>query len=225
MEENSTIRYIDLFCGIGGFRLAVEQVSQKLSVPVECVFSSDIDEECQKVYHGNFGELPYGDITKKNASDIPDHDILLAGFPCQPFSIIGKMKGFEDTRGTLFFDIARILEVKRPKAFILENVKLLRGHNKGKTFARIIEVITDMGYKVDWQILNALDFGLPQKRERVFIVGFREPCLFDWPKITIPMKPLSDLLERNVSDACQRFVADQKDEVNSRKLIERYMLE
>ena len=113
-KNGKAIRFIDLFCGIGGFRIAVEQVSQELGIPVKCVFSSDIDEDCQKAYEGNFGEKPTGDITSANERNVPDHDILLAGFPCQPFSIIGHRKGFEDTRGTLFFDIARILEAKKP---------------------------------------------------------------------------------------------------------------
>ena len=135
-KNGKAIRFIDLFCGIGGFRIAVEQVSKELGTPVKCLFSSDIDEDCQKAYEGNFGEKPIGDIKAVNERDIPDHDLLLAGFPCQPFSIIGHRKGFEDTRGTLFFDIARILEVKKPAAFLLENVKLLAGHNSGKTLRR-----------------------------------------------------------------------------------------
>lgn len=130
------VRMIDLFCGIGGFRFAFEAVAQKCGVHTECVFSSDIDRECQKSYEANFGELPFGDITKINALEVPEHDILLAGFPCQPFSIIGQMKGFEDTRGTLFFDIARIIEARQPKAFVLENVKLLAGHDGVKTLKK-----------------------------------------------------------------------------------------
>jgi len=141
-----------------------------------------------------------GDITNFSAEDIPNHDILLAGFPCQPFSIIGKRKGFEDMRGTLFFDIARILREKQPSAFVLENVKLLVGHNKGKTFARILETLRECGYKVSHRVLNALDFGLPQKRERVFIIGFRKAGHFEWPSGDIPMKPLSDILEKNVPE-------------------------
>lgn len=137
-KNGKAIRYIDLFCGIGGFRVAAEQISGELGIPVKCVFSSDIDANCQKAYEENFGEKPVGDITAVKAEDIPDHDILLAGFPCQPFSIIGHRKGFEDIRGTLFFYIARILEAKQPSTFILENVKLLSGHNSGKTLKRIM---------------------------------------------------------------------------------------
>ena len=135
---------------------------------------------------------------------IPDHDLLLGGFPCQPFSIIGQMKGFEDTRGTLFFEIARILAAKRPKAFVLENVKLLVGHNGGKTLARIMETLRQLGYQASFRFAYALDFGLPQKRERVFIVGFLQPADFEWPIGGIPMKPLSEILEETVP---KRFYA------------------
>jgi DNA (cytosine-5)-methyltransferase 1 len=194
------LRYVDLFCGIGGFRIAAEQISSELGIPVKCVFSCDIDEECQRAYEENFGEKPAGDITAVNAKDIPDHDILFAGFPCQPFSIIGHRKGFEDTRGTLFFDIARILEAKKPRTFVLENVKLLAGHNKGKTLKRIMCGLRDLGYYADFRILNALNFGLPQKRERIFIVGFKKACSFDWPNGSLTMIPLKDILEENVPE-------------------------
>lgn len=191
-------RFIDLFCGIGGFRYAITNAGKSLNVPVKCLFSSEIDKECQKTYTKNFSETPEGDITKIDAKNIPDHDILLAGFPCQPFSIIGNLRGFEDTRGTLFFDIARILETKKPYAFVLENVKLLIGHNKGETISHIMKTLGNLGYHSTYKVLNALDFGLPQKRERTFIVGFSEPCSFDWPKPKIQMKPLSRILEKNV---------------------------
>jgi DNA (cytosine-5)-methyltransferase 1 len=194
----NSIRFIDLFCGIGGFRFAIEEVARNCGTTAECVLSSDIDVDCQTAYAANFGEPPLGDIHAIDAQAIPDHDILLAGFPCQPFSIIGHRKGFEDARGTLFFEIARILEAKKPRAFVLENVKLLAGHNGGKTLARILEVLCGLGYKTDFKIFNALNFGLPQKRERIFIVGFREPCSFEWPKGNVPMKPLCDLLEPSV---------------------------
>ena len=199
-KNGNAIRFIDLFCGIGGFRIAAEQLAGDLGTPVKCVFSSDIDEACQKAYEENFGEKPAGDITTIKAEDIPDHDILLAGFPCQPFSIIGYRKGFEDTRGTLFFEIARVLEAKRPKAFVLENVKLLAGHNNGKTLNRIMMALKDLGYHADFHIFNALDFGLPQKRERIFIVGFEKPCSFDWPKGSLPMIQLKDILEKSVPE-------------------------
>jgi len=192
------IRYIDLFCGIGGFRVAMDRAARSFAIKPVCVFSSDIDEECQKAYEANFGARPVGDIKAVVENSIPDHDLLLAGFPCQPFSIIGQMRGFEDTRGTLFFDIARILAAKRPKAFVLENVKLLVRHNKGRTLARILETLRNIGYQPMFRVFNALDFGLPQKRERVFIVGFLRPTLFDWPEGGAPMTPLSDILERQV---------------------------
>ena len=168
-EKN--IKFIDLFAGIGGFRYAMQQAADSLGVGSECVFTSEFDLSCQKTYSANFGDMPSGDITKIDAGVIPDHDVLLAGFPCQPFSIIGRMRGFEDTRGTLFFDIARILKEKKPSMFVLENVKLLVGHNKGATFRRIMETLDDLGYHATYKVFNALNFGLPQKRERVFIVG------------------------------------------------------
>lgn len=192
------IRFIDLFCGIGGFRIAAEQAARLLGVRSECLLSSDIDEPCQHAYEANFKDKPLGDITKISADSIPDHDLLLAGFPCQPFSIIGQRKGFEDTRGTLFFEIARILEAKRPSAFVLENVKMLKGHNGGKTLNRIMEALRALGYICDYRVLNALDFGLPQKRERIFIVGYKKPCPFVWPYGKVKMTPLSRILEQDV---------------------------
>jgi DNA (cytosine-5)-methyltransferase 1 len=194
-----TYKYIDLFCGIGGFRYAMESAAKKNRVKSECVFSSDIDTYCQDSYEANFGERPLGDISQVNAKDIPDHDILLAGFPCQPFSIIGQMRGFSDTRGTLFFEIARILAEKKPQAFVLENVKLLVGHNKGQTIKTIIQVLELLDYKVNYRVLNALNFGLPQKRERVFIVGLRNGASFSWSKREVARKPLDDILEEHVN--------------------------
>lgn len=200
---SKTIRYIDLFCGIGGFRLGLERAAARAGLDTQCVFSSDIDEACQDAYAANFGHRPTGDITKVNEREVPSHDLLLAGFPCQPFSIIGMMRGFEDTRGTLFFDIARILKERRPAAFILENVKLLVGHNRGRTLKRILETLKSLDYSADYEILNALDFGLPQKRERVFIVGFADPAAFarfNWPEGGAPMTPLAEVLEANVPE-------------------------
>jgi len=205
-SKKKTIRYIDLFCGIGGFRIAIEQAAISLGVEVKCSMSSDIDLPCQKTYEANFSERPMGDIGEIDSQNIPDHDLLLAGFPCQPFSIIGHRKGFEDTRGTLFFEIARILESKKPIAFVLENVKMLKGHNKGKTLKRIIESLKDLGYICDFRILNALDFGLPQKRERIFIVGFNKSCQFYWPNGENKMKSLSEILEDNVPE--QYYASD-----------------
>lgn len=199
-ENKAVLRFLDLFCGIGGFRIAAEMVCQERNIEPVCVFSSDIDPDAQKVYALNFGEKPAGDITEIDAQNIPEHDILFAGFPCQPFSICGDMKGFDDIRGTLFFEISRILQVKQPQAFILENVKQLKGHNQGQTLKRIMETIRNLGYYADYRILNALDFGVPQKRERIFIVGFRHPVNFIWPEGGVPMKPLSEILTNDVSD-------------------------
>ena len=181
--------FIDLFAGIGGIRIPFEQSGGT------CVFSSEWDKHARQTYTHNFGEIPAGDITKISEADIPDHDILLAGFPCQPFSIIGDKPGFEDTRGTLFFDIARILKQKQPSAFLLENVKQLLTHDKGQTFAIIQEQLSQLGYTIYHKVLNALDFGLPQKRERIFIVGFCEPIAFEFPKPIGVYKPLSEVLE------------------------------
>lgn len=162
---------IDLFAGIGGIRLPFNELGYR------CVFSSEWDKYAQKTYLANFGEVPFGDITKESTKKyIPRHfDLLLAGFPCQAFSIMGKMKGFADIRGTLFFEVATILERHRPDALLLENVKQLVGHDHGNTFATILRTLDELGYHVKWKVLNALDFGLPQKRERVIIVGFRNP--------------------------------------------------
>ena len=161
----------------------------------KCVFSSEWDSHAQQTYYHNFGEMPEGDITKIDEKDIPNHDILLAGFPCQPFSIIGDKQGFADTRGTLFFDIERILSEKKPAAFLLENVRQLTSHDKGRTFAVIQDSLSRLGYTIYPEVLNALDFGLPQKRERIFIVGFREPLAFDFPQGNGAYKPLSEILE------------------------------
>jgi len=192
------IRFIDLFCGIGGFRIAMDEACRENELNPECVFSSDIDPFCQSSYESNFGDRTFGDITKIDEKEIPDHDILFAGFPCQPFSIIGNKLGFEDTRGTLFFHIARILKHKRPRAFVLENVKLLVGHDKGRTLKVILKTLQDIGYHVQYSVLNALDYGLPQKRERVLIVGHVEPILFTYPTPIKPYKPLSGILEKSV---------------------------
>lgn len=194
----NTVKFIDLFAGIGGFRLGVEHAFKANGMSCKCVFSSEIDISAQKSYQANFGELPHGDITKISENDIPDHDLLLAGFPCQPFSIIGKSHGFEDTRGTLFFDIARILAVKKPKTFILENVKRLVSHDNGRTFAKIIEALKNLGYTIEYKILNALDYNLPQKRERIIIVGYLGSYNFIWPEKQKLELTLADIIEKNV---------------------------
>ncbi|MCU0389823.1 MAG: DNA cytosine methyltransferase [Thermoflexibacter sp.] len=183
------LKTIDLFAGIGGIRLGFEAWG------CENVFTSEWDRDAQTMYEANFGEKPLGDITQISPKDIPEHDILLAGFPCQPFSIIGNMQGFADTRGTLFFNIEEILRVKQPYCFLLENVKQLRTHDNGRTFKVIIEKLKDLGYFVHHSILNALDFGLPQKRERTIIVGFKENIRFSFPKPLGQYLPLSDFLQ------------------------------
>ena len=175
-------KFIDLFAGIGGIRIPFTELGGK------CVFSSEWDTAACRTYTSNFGEVPFGDITKIDADFIPSHDVLLAGFPCQAFSIMGKMRGFEDTRGTMFFEVARILKHHHPKAILLENVKQLVGHDKGRTFKVILATLAELGYHVKWKVLNALDFGLPQKRERVIIVGFldkeaSDTFNFDFEKI------------------------------------------
>lgn len=189
--------FIDLFAGIGGIRLGFE------SVGGHCVFSSEFDENACKTYEANFGEHPSGDITKIAAKDIPDFDILLGGFPCQAFSIIGKKEGFEnETCGTLFFEIERILKEKQPKAFMLENVRNLTAHDKGNTFKVIRSHLEALGYTVYAKVLNALDYGVPQKRERIIIVGFKDNILFSFPD-PVPAsrkKTLKDILEVDVDE-------------------------
>ena len=211
--NNQSPKFVDLFCGLGGFRLAVENLRPNS----EYVFSCDFDSDSQKSYEANFGEKPFGDITKIHESNIPEHDILFAGFPCQAFSICGDGKGFEDTRGTLFFDIARILEAKLPKAFVLENVKQIVSHNQGKTLEKIIETLENLGYQVHFKVLNALDFGLPQKRERVFIIGFLEPTNFVWNLEKVQTKPLQKILE---SDVDEKYFASEKIRQNRLKSVE-----
>ena len=181
--------FIDLFAGIGGIRIPFDELGGK------CLFSSDWNEKAQDTYEANFSERPYGDITKIDPTLIPDHDILLAGFPCQAFSIIGKGSGFNDTRGTLFFNVETILKEKKPQAFLLENVKQLKTHNKGKTFKIIENRLQELGYYTHTHILNALDFGLPQKRERTFIVGFLENINFSFPEPFKVKSKLSEVLE------------------------------
>lgn len=163
-----TYRTVDLFAGIGGIRLGFEAHGCKN------VFSSEWDKYAQMMYEANFHEKPFGNINDIDPKDIPDHDILLAGFPCQPFSIAGKGLGFADTRGTLFFNIEAILKAKQPEAFLLENVKRLTTHDNGNTFAIILDRLNKLGYAVYYKVFNSLDFGLPQKRERIYIVGFKK---------------------------------------------------
>lgn len=194
-DAKCKFKFIDLFAGIGGMRIALESAGGK------CVFSSEWDKFACRTYLANFGETPRGDITKIPASDIPDFDVLSAGFPCQPFSIAGKKRGFEhETQGTLFFEVERILKEKRPKAFLLENVKNLTAHNKGETFKIMLSHLTALGYKVYYKVLNALDYGVPQKRERLIICGFLNGADFSFPEpIAISKrKTLDGVLEKSV---------------------------
>ncbi len=181
--------FIDLFCGIGGFHRALGSLNG------ECVFASDIDKECQKTYQANYNIEVNGDITKIDPNTIPDHDILCAGFPCQPFSVSGKQKGFEDTRGTLFFNVLEIIKAKRPKVVFLENVKQLKYHDGGKTLQVILKCLADEGYFVSWKVLNSKDFGLAQNRERIVIVA-SQTKQFDFEQLrSQPRVNIKDILE------------------------------
>ncbi|MHB0967053.1 MAG: DNA (cytosine-5-)-methyltransferase [Bellilinea sp.] len=201
MLSENTYTFIDLFAGIGGIRQAFESAGAK------CVFSSEWDLMAQKTYEANFGEVPEGDITKIPAEKIPDHDILTAGFPCQPFSIagvsknnaLGNLHGFQHaTQGTLFFDVARIIEEKRPKAFLLENVKNLVNHDKGNTFKVIKKTLEDeLGYYINYKVIDARSV-VPQHRERIYIVGFANPIAFQFPELPELNKKLRDILEDDV---------------------------
>lgn len=193
------LKFIDLFAGIGGIRIPFDELGY------ECVFSSEWDKKACETYQANFGEMPQGDITKIDEKDIPSFDVCLAGFPCQAFSIMGKMQGFADTRGTMFFEVERILSHHKPRAILLENVKQLTSHDKGRTLQVILERLNTLGYYVKHKVLNALDFGLPQKRERIIIVGFRDPILaerfsFDFEKVDYDLESvLQDESEVNPS--------------------------
>ncbi|WP_317126986.1 DNA (cytosine-5-)-methyltransferase [Chryseobacterium sp. G0201] len=203
--KNSKFNFIDLFAGIGGIRLAFQNLGGK------CVFTSEWDKFSKQTYDTNFGEVPFGDVTKINEENIPDHDILLAGFPCQPFSIagvskknsLGRAHGFLDaTQGTLFFDVARIIDYKRPKVFLLENVKNLVSHDKGNTFRVIRETLEGLGYNIHCKVLDGKHF-VPQHRERIIIVGFDTKVFnreenFQFPKMPEKKFAIKDILENNV---------------------------
>ena len=188
------IKFIDLFAGIGGFRLAFE------SVGATCVFSAEIDKHACTTYEMNFNENPFCDVSKLHAEDIPDFDILCAGFPCQPFSLAGKRKGFQDTRGTLFFDIERIIQEKKPKAFILENVKGLINHDKGRTLEVILDTLRKkLNYHVHYKVLNSKDYALPQNRERIYIIGFKEQNIeFNFPQPIERTIDLENIIDTNL---------------------------
>jgi len=195
----SQFKFIDLFAGIGGMRLAFEATGGI------CVFSSEWDKYAQKTYQANFGDLPDGDITKISEKDIPKFDILLAGFPCQPFSSIGKREGFKhETQGTLFYDVARIIDFHKPKAFLLENVAGLLTHDDGRTFTTIISVLTSLGYAIEYKILDSSDFGVPQKRDRIYIVGFSKRKVrvndFNFPKSKANKIGIGKFVETGLKD-------------------------
>ena len=219
IPDNPEFRFIDLFAGIGGIRIPFQELGG------QCVFSSEWDKFSQKTYFANFGEIPAGDITKIDAADIPDFDILLGGFPCQPFSQAGLHKGFEDTRGTLFFEIERILNEKRPKAFLLENVKQLKGHDRGRTFRVIMQHLDDLNYRAEARILKAADFGVPQIRERIYIVGFDrnhydipDDYRFPFPEATGIKTRVGDSIEKKVDD--KYTICDRLWEGHKRRKIE-----
>jgi DNA (cytosine-5)-methyltransferase 1 len=193
-----SFEFIDLFAGVGGIRIPFDELGGK------CVFSSEWDKHAQKTYEANFGHVPNGDITQVEALDIPKHNILLGGFPCQPFSQAGHKKGFEDTRGTLFFDVSRIIDFHKPEMFLLENVKGFVGHDKGRTFQVVQSVLKELGYIVFHRVLNARDFGLPQNRERIYIVGINRAKMgsieFKFPEPPRIPTELGNILESDVDN-------------------------
>lgn len=198
--------FIDLFAGLGGFRIALESLGAK------CVYSSEWDEAVREVYIENFGDIPDGDITKVDENGIPEHDILCAGFPCQAFSISGKQRGFEDSRGTLFFDIARIVKVKKPKIVFMENVKNLASHDNGKTLSVIKTIMEELGYVFHQKVLNAVDYGIPQKRERIYIVCFRKDLAikeFNFPEPFLLKKHVEDFLLKDESQVEHLYIQRQ----------------
>lgn len=215
--------FIDLFAGLGGFRLAMESLGAK------CVYSNEWNIPVQKVYYENFGDIPEGDITKVDETTIPDHDILCAGFPCQAFSISGKQQGFEDDRGTLFFDVARIVKEKKPKIVFMENVKNFASHNGGKTLKVIKETMEELGYTFHQQVLNSVDYGIPQNRERIYMVCFRNDIAaknFSFPQAIKLTKHIEDFLLEDSSLTEHLYVNredtyynDVKDDVYSNKSI------
>lgn len=200
------LKFIDLFAGIGGFRYALESFGCK------CVFSSEWDKYCQQSYNLNFKEIPFGDITKINELDIPSFDILCAGFPCQPFSISGKQKGFEDTRGTLFFDIVRIVNYHKPKVIFLENVKNLKAHNGGATFEVISNTLNNLNYNIYYKVLNAKDYKLPQNRERITIVCIRKDIDSGNYKFPIPSNDFITISDIKEDDSItEKYILNRND--------------
>ncbi len=199
----SGFTFIDLFAGLGGFRIALESLGAK------CVYSSEWDEPVREVYAENFGDIPDGDITQVDENSIPDHDILCAGFPCQAFSISGKQRGFEDSRGTLFFDVARIVKAKKPKVVFMENVKNFASHDNGNTLSVVKTIMEELGYTFHQRVLNAADYGIPQKRERIYMVCFRNDLdigEFNFPKPFPLKKHVEDFLLEDESQVEHLYI-------------------
>lgn len=203
------MKYIDLFAGIGGFRLALDKLGH------DCVFSSEFNRDCQKVYLKNFKETPYGDINQLEIDKIPEFDILTAGFPCQPFSFCGLKKGFlDESRGTLFFNIANIIKQKKPKMFVLENVKGIVTHDRGNTLDTIFKTLDKLGYTLYSKVINTYDFGIPQYRERWFCVGFLKPVGFEFPIGNNPGTKIEKILEKNNTDPNLSLPQEEIDRIN-----------
>ena len=199
LEDNEhSVKFIDLFSGLGGIRLGFEQALAEHGLVGKCVFSSDIKPAAIKAYHKNFNHNPKCDITKVSPASIPNFDFLLAGFPCQAFSQAGLGLGFQDTRGTLFFDIAKILMEKKPLGFVLENVEGLVSHDKGKTFKVIITTLQELGYHIQYKVLNGKDFGLAQSRNRIYIIGYKNTALPELDQFNYSYSTLKDVIEYNV---------------------------
>ena len=199
------MKFIDLFAGMGGFRIALERSG------LRCVYSSERNKYARLTYEHNFGELPDGDITKVVISNIPNHDVLCAGFPCQSFSVAGKQRGFNDVRGALFFDVVNIIRIKKPKVIFLENVRNLGTHDNGRTFQIIKNTLEGLGYNIFYKVLNSSHFGVPQNRQRIFIVGFKNSLLdkdFSFPEPVHKLIFLEDVLEKKVS---KQFFIDRED--------------
>ncbi|MEF9985440.1 MAG: DNA cytosine methyltransferase [Malacoplasma sp.] len=204
--ELKDMKFIDLFAGIGGFRFALESFGCK------CVFSSEWDKFCQESYKSNFQDTPHGDITKIDEKDIPSFDILCGGFPCQPFSVSGKQKGFSDTRGTLFFDIVRIVSYHKPKIILLENVKNLKAHNDGATFEVILKTLNELNYNIYYKVLNAKNYGLPQNRERIAIVCIRKDLdngNFKFPDPSEKLLTINDIKEND--EVTKKYIINRAD--------------